>query len=278
MHSTVSDGKYTPEAVVDLAVENGLDTIALTDHDSYDGYSLACQRAKEYSDMVIIPGAEITCIFNNREIHMLAYGFNTEAACMRKLVAKHRMARITRAAQIVDKLTDLGFDISLDEVKAETTSNQGSPNIARPHIARVLVDKGYVASINEAFIRYLNDNELEGIKAKYSSVEEVIHSVKQAGGATVLAHPGYSYNENDLMKLIDKGMDGIEYLHPSHNFELQKYYEEFCLNYRLLATGGSDFHGYGNDHQNLGIIAVGNKARQSMRALTENHQTIHKQL
>ena len=278
MHSTVSDGKYTPAEVVDLAVENGLDTIALTDHDSYDGYLPACKKAKEYPGTVIIPGAEITCKFNEQEIHMLAYGFDVDAACMIDLVTNHREARIKRAAAIIEQLTSLGFDVTIDEVKAETTSstNNGSPNIARPHIANVLVEKGYVASINEAFIRYLNDDELRDIKTDYRTVEDVINCVKKAGGATVLAHPGYSYNESELMELVDMGMDGIECLHPSHNYRLQKYYEELCSNYQLLATGGSDFHGYGKDHQNLGIIAVGDKIRQRMYKLIGKQKTLHK--
>ena len=272
MHTTASDGKYSPAEVVELASKNNLRTISITDHDTIGGINEAKIRADEYN-IDLINGAEFTVTFNKREIHVLAYGFDTASANITGLVAMHTQARLKRANQIVGKLQDKGFDLNIDEVKAETTSG-GICNIGRPHIARVMVQKGIIASHKEAFIRYLNDDALkqEGIKTGYKEAAKAFEKIKMAGGVVVLAHPSRFYTEDEIEQLIDLGLDGIEYLHPSHQYDQQCYFEELCSHHNLLKTGGSDFHGFGSDLQNLGIIAVSDRTVEKLKAMIENRK------
>lgn len=275
MHTTASDGKYSPSYVVELAAKNKLDTIAITDHDTFEGVPEAMSKAKVLG-IECITGAEFTIKFNAREIHVLAYGFDIESADIKSLVAQHGQARLLRASQIVDKLRQKGFDLNMDEVKAESTSNSVY-NIGRPHIARVMVQKGITASHNEAFIRYLNDDALaqEGISTNYKDAKEAFDRIKMAGGVVVLAHPSRFYSEDEIEQLIDIGLDGIEYLHPSHKYDQQCYYEKLCARHQLLKTGGSDFHGFGNDIQNLGIIAVSNKTVDNLKSMINNRKLMN---
>jgi len=275
MHTTASDGKFSPSHVVELAAKNKLETIAITDHDTFGGVEEAMSKA-ETLGIELITGAEFTVKFNAREIHVLAYGFDIKSADIGSLVAQHGQARLQRAGQIVDKLRDKGFDLNMDEVKAESTSNSVY-NIGRPHIARVMVQKGIAASHNEAFIRYLNDNALaqEGITTKYKDAREAFNRIKMAGGVVILAHPSRFYSEDEIEQLIELGLDGIEYLHPSHSYDQQCYYEQFCAHYQLLKTGGSDFHGFGNDIQNLGIISVSNRTVEKLKSMINNRKIMN---
>jgi len=272
MHSTASDGKFAPARVVEIAYENGLETIALTDHDTLSGFVEAEKKAK-LLDIEIISGIEITCMYRKREIHLLGYGFDTMDERMQLLTTKHQMARLKRACTIIDILNRQGLDIDIDEVKAEAASS-GISNIGRPHIARVLVRKQYVASVKEAFIRFLSDSVLNDLNPEYYTVEKAMETVKYAGGLVSLAHPNRSFSTEELNALVEMGLDGLEYLHPSHDFELQCFYEKFCNDHYLIKTGGSDFHGYGKDQQSLGIIAVSQKNVQSLKKMIKNRNSV----
>lgn len=270
IHSTASDGNSSPSEIVALALKQNLELIALTDHDTIAGVREAHEAARG-KDITVITGAEITAGFEGREAHMLAYCFDPDHPELEKMLKSHKKARLNRGAWIIHQLAKQGLDLNMQEVKAEARGN----SIGRPHIASVLVDKGYVASAKEAFIRYLSDQRLGAIPSEYFPHHEVIHIVKQAGGAVVVAHPGQMYTKEELAQLVAAGIDGLEVIHPSHNYELQKKMEEFATNYQLLITGGSDFHGGKRDYQRyFGLATINSEQVYAMIRMTRQRKEL----
>lgn len=252
IHSTASDGKMTPEQVVREAAGLKLSYIALTDHDTIKGVEKAREVARDY-DIEVVPGVEITTAYGDRECHLLAYHFNMDDEAFAGLLALHRNARVQRARWIIGQLRNKGFELDIDEVLAEANGR----NVGRPHIAEILRKKGYIASIREAFIRHLSDEALGPIENNYRDIFEVIDIVKQAGGVAVLAHPGRLYSNKELDAFANGGIDGIETIHPSHRYDIQKKMESFAENHGLLTTGGSDFHGRVKDYYpHFGLLTV----------------------
>ncbi|MDG5766100.1 PHP domain-containing protein [Balneolales bacterium ANBcel1] len=248
IHTIRSDGKLTPAQIVAQAVERKLDVIAITDHDTDSGVKEARQAARE-EELCVVRGAEVSTLFEDSECHLLAYAFEDESV-MQQLFADQKKRRISRARRIIEKLNRLGFDISFDEVLGEA----GRASIGRPHIARVMISKGYAANTQEAFFRYLGNQASAYHKIDYPEIVDAIEMVHQSGGLAVLAHPGNHYNFLQLKQLKEYGMDGIECYHPSHNSAHQRRYLEYCNTTGLMATGGSDFHGSVADYYHLGVV------------------------
>jgi len=259
-----------PEDVVRNAKRHKLDIISITDHDTIRGYKKAREMAREL-DIELISGVEITADFNERECHLLAYCFDPDHPDIQQLLAQHYRSRLQRGKWILNELSKEGLDLDIEEVKAE--ANGG--NIGRPHIAAVLINKGYVASFKEAFIRYLSDESLGTIKNEYYTHHEVIETVKKAGGAVVVAHPGNLYRDHELQTLVDAGVDGIEFIHPSHDYQTQKRIEAFADQHNLLKTGGSDFHGGDKEYQKFfGVVTINAKYVHRLTRMTDQRKKI----
>lgn len=271
IHTTASDGRMSPEAVLRNAKETGVDTIAITDHDTIRGYQKAKPLAVDYG-IDLISGIEISSDFNGRECHLLAYFFDADDPEIKKMVARQYNSRLKRAKWIINELSKEGLDVDIGEVKAEANGS----HLGRPHIAAVLVDKGYVSSFKSAFIRYLSDEALGQIYNEYYTHKEVIDTVKGAGGAVVIAHPGRLYSNEELELLSDAGVDGIEFMHPSHNYETQQRIADFADEHKLLKTGGSDFHGAdGGNLRYFGVITLNTKFVERMRRMTRQRKKIN---
>lgn len=268
IHSTASDGAMPPEQVVAVARELGLTTIALTDHDSIAGIQKA-RKAAEEIPVRVMNGIEITTAFRGREVHMLAYAFDIENEKLTKLLSDHKKARMERAKAIIRQLQKEGLELTIDEVMAEAATN----NICRPHIAMVLVDKGYIATPKEAFIRYLSDEAIGELQDFYYSLSDVIAIIKNAGGVTVIAHPGRLYTEDELEEMVEMGIDGIEIIHPGHNYPMQQRLDEFAKKHNLLKTGGSDFHGNQKKfYKNFGIIGITEKDVEKIERMARHRK------
>ncbi len=250
IHTTASDGKLTPTEIVSQVLKTDLEVIAITDHDTIAGVEEAQQAARGTS-LRVVQGAEVSTLFEGRECHLLAYAFK-DAGIMHELLKNQKNRRIKRAQSIIGNLNKLGFDISYDEVRGEA----GQASIGRPHIARVMIKKGYASDLQEVFFRYLGNDSSAYHKIDYPDISEAISMVHRAGGVTVLAHPGDSVNFTALKKMKEYGLDGIECYHPSHNTSHQRRYLDYCHNYDLLPTGGSDFHGMVQDNNHLGVIHI----------------------
>ena len=270
IHTTCSDGRLEPEEAVEIAIQRKLAAISITDHDTFNGYKQAREKA-ENSEVELIPGIEITSSFHEKEAHLLAYYFDVESGKLEQLLLSQRVARRERIKGIIETLEGNGLDINYDEVRAEANG----ANIGRPHVANVLVEKGYVGNYFEAFTRFLSTERLGEIANTYPDFKEVIKTVKNAGGACILAHPGRLYSQVEVEEFIQAGIDGIECIHPSHNYTLQKLYTEIVEKKSLLMTGGSDYHGgFERAPMHVGVVSVAAKYVEKMRRMTDQRKKI----
>lgn len=270
IHTIASDGHSTPEQIIRNARKHKLEIISITDHDTIRGYQKAKAVAQKY-EITLLPGIEITSDFKERECHLLGYCFDPDHTGIKKMLVRHYHSRLKRGKWIVDQLSKQGLDLDIEEVKAEANGS----NIGRPHIASVLINKGYVASFKEAFIRYLSDQSLGSIYNEYYSHHKVIETLKRAGGAVVIAHPGGMYSEDELDELVQAGVDGIEFIHPSHDYKTQKKIEAFAEKHNLLKTGGSDFHGKDEEYQKFfGVVTINTEYVHRLISMTNQRKAI----
>ena len=243
-HTDQSDGTFTPAELVGEAMKLGLEALAITDHDTFKGYDMAVPYAKE-AGLELICGIELSTKFGGATVHMLAYFLwepPTAEFCtwLEALLESRR----ERNRQLIVKLQDLGLDITLAEVETK-----GRTLTARPHFGRVLLEKGYVSSMQEAFDKYLDEAAPGYVQRREVPVDEAIARVKAAGGITSLAHPvRVAKNDWDTLgvwvkKMAVAGMGAIEVFHSDHTPENVAYYGQLAERFGLAVTGGSDFHG-----------------------------------
>ena len=250
-HTIFSDGATTPCELVQMASEKGLKALAITDHDTTNGIYEATECGKKYG-VEVIPGLEISCDINDKEIHLIGLFVDYEDEELRKYLEFFRNERYYRAKRIVQKLTAMNVEISIDEVLSEAKESA----IGRPHIASVLYKKNVVANYLEAFHKYLGDYAPAFERKIHISLQSAIKLINDAGGLAILAHPG-KMEEELLTQIIHAGIDGIETVHPSHSYSLNRFYSGIVEQYCLLASGGSDFHGgIKDDDENFGQFTV----------------------
>lgn len=236
IHTTASDGSETPAQVVERAIALGLGAIAITDHDTVDGIDPAEKAA--LGRIVVVPGVEISTEENDREVHILGYFIDPNHPLMAaKLLQLHRQ-RGERATEIVRRLQAQGVSVTIDEVK-----NLVRGVVGRPHIAWILVQKGYVSSIDEAFQRWIGRGCPAYVPRARFSASEAVLLIRKTGGAPVLAHPGVSKSEGIIERLITVGLCGLEVDYPEHSKVQRAHLRRLAERYGLITTGGSDYHG-----------------------------------
>lgn len=250
-HSTASDGTYTPFELVRHAKNKGLQAIALTDHDTTGGLAEAMKAGNDLN-MEVIPGCELSVEYDGL-MHILGLWVNPDAPVLSTSLKELRDKRNNRNEIMIKKLQDQGIDIRFQEVKKLA----GDASIGRPHISRILMNKGVISSIQEAFDKYIGPTGTAYVPKEKFSPEKAIAMLKQENATVILAHP-FSLkvdNENlkkELMRLKDMGLDGVEVYYPEHTKEQTKAYEDMCNELGLLFSGGSDFHGSVKPHIKLG--------------------------
>ena len=250
-HSTASDGTYTPFELVRLAKNIGLKAIALTDHDTTGGLNEALSTAQELN-MEVIPGCELSVEYNGL-MHILGLWIKSEAPALNKSLQELRSKRNDRNEIIVEKLRAQGIEINYDEIKALA----GDAAIGRPHICRVLMNKGAVSSIQEAFEKYLGPGGKAYVPKEKFNPEKAISILKNEQATVILAHPfSLKFNEDELrgelIRLKEMGLDGVEVFYPEHTKEQTSLYSSLCAELDLLPSGGSDFHGSIKSYIKLG--------------------------
>ncbi|NLW47668.1 MAG: PHP domain-containing protein [Firmicutes bacterium] len=237
-HSTFSDGSLTPGQLVRKATGSGLDGIALTDHDTVAGIEEALSEALIHQ-FTFLPGIELTTDFGNVEAHILGYNFDFRNQDLLQKLKTVLESRNERARLIIKKLNRARIPLSWEKVKAETTSGF----VGRAHIYRALRSAGLVTHGREAFNYYLGKNGIAYVPHQEIETFEAIALLREAGGISVLAHPGRMANDGLVARLVAKGLQGIEAYYPTHTKEQTERYLKMAAKYDLIITGGSDFHG-----------------------------------
>jgi predicted metal-dependent phosphoesterase TrpH len=252
-HTTVSDGTLTPEELVEKAVAESFQSIAITDHDNIGGIKRA-QKAAENSDLEIIPGVEISVEYGPGTMHMCGYFLDTDNEYLNDRLNFVQEARRQRNPKIVQKLKDAGFEITMAEIE----NVAGSKQIGRPHFATVMFEKGYVKSKQEAFDEYLDKSAPCYVNKERLSLEDSVEAIKTAGGIPVLAHPiSLKLNNereyrNMFVHLKQMGVMGIEAFTSRQTDEENEMFYQMAKDLNLLTTGGSDFHGANKPNVKLG--------------------------
>ncbi|MCS7179395.1 MAG: PHP domain-containing protein [Anaerolineae bacterium] len=238
VHTTASDGSLTPTEVVRLALAQGLRAIALTDHDSVAGVAEA-QAAARGTDLEVIPGVEISSDWPVGDFHILGLYIEPRNGPLGERLAAMRAARVGRARKMLERLTALGMPLEWEEVLPSVNGCA----IGRLHIARAMLRRGYIRSLQEAF-QYIGRYGPAYVPRLRITPVEAIGLIRQAGGVAVLAHPTASGVAEHIPTLASLGLQGIEVFYPEHSFENIKALLRLARQYRLLVTGGSDFHGF----------------------------------
>ena len=257
MHTTHSDGTYLPRDLVRYAGEKGLGCISVTDHDTMSSYEECADEAKK-SGIELIPGIEISAQFEPGTLHILGFFLDRNHPQLKASLDEIQKARRERNPQIIEKLNRLGIAITLEEVKAAS----GGKQVGRPHFAKVLVKKGVVKSMEEAFVKYLAKGKPAYVDKRRFSSKDSIARIREAGGIAVVAHPKQmKLNEAALIKelhrLVDEGLGGIEAYNSCQNTEEAVLYKRLAKRFNLLVTGGSDFHGANKPEVDLGSMGDG---------------------
>ena len=242
-HTTHSDGSATPEELIAQACAKGARAVAITDHDTVSAIAQA-RVAAGSAGIEFVPGIEISAEFSPGTMHILGYFIDEQSEQLGAKLDELRQARARRNPQIAERLQALGFDINYDEVAGLA----GNQVVGRPHFGRLMIQKGYVATMQEAFDRFLKKDAVAYVPKTRLSPRDSIALIHNAGGVAVLAHPYQLKVSNEeteqlIGDLAELGLDGIEAVYSRHSASERITYTEMAARQGLLVTGGSDYHG-----------------------------------
>lgn len=252
LHTTFSDGSRTPTDVLALARKAQVSAVAITDHDTVAGLPEAIAAGRSLG-IEVVPGIELSSRWGETELHILGYFLEWNDQVFQRQLTRFQDARHVRNPRIIEKLNALGIDITYDEVRTLA----GNDSVGRPHIARVLIEKGYVTSAKEAFDRYLADGAAAHVPRELPDPREAIAIIRAAHGIPVLAHPSWLDRSEGITKICEQlkaaGLGGLEVHYSSHRPEQTSAYLDVARRLDLLVTGGSDFHGVTKPDIEVGI-------------------------
>ena len=238
-HTTASDGLLSPEALVQAVQAAHLDVFSITDHDTLDALAEAETHARGRG-LRLITGIELSAMWRKKfELHLLGYFFDPADPHLLGFLRERREARRVRLTAMLNRLRGVGIAIAAEDVLALARDG----NVGRPHLARVLVQRGFVSSPDEAFERYLGEGKPAYVPRPDVSIAEAIQVIHAVGGLASLAHPGLHNHDEALPDLAAAGLDAIEVYHVAHTPGQAKHYRRLAGRWGLAVTGGSDFHG-----------------------------------
>ena len=242
IHSSYSDGYLSPEGIIDLAKKQGIKCISITDHDTIASQYVTKNKIDGIS---IIPGIELSTEYKEMELHILGYFVDIENNKLNETVDRLRRSRIDRTKEILNRLQKINININMEDLNIGE-----SASIGRGNIANAIVKKGYADNYKDAFTNYLMKGKVAYVKGEKLSLRETLDIINESGGISVLAHPGKIYRSLGIESIIKEfkcyGLKGIEVYHPSHTKEQINTFYNLSKKYKLLITGGSDFHGASN--------------------------------
>jgi predicted metal-dependent phosphoesterase TrpH len=248
LHTTNSDGRLTPTELIRLAAGQGLKVVSVTDHDSTEGLGEVYEAAREFPQMRIIPGIELSTDIPGDEIHMLGYFIKYEDARLQDILLQFRRGRVERAQLMVEKLDALGIHLVWDRVQAIA----GEGSVGRPHIALAMVEAGYCTEPQYAFPEYLGRNGLAYVERPKMTPAEGLEMILNVGGVPVLAHPAYMVDmRSSIAELVPAGLMGMEVYYSRYSAETVRELAQLAKQHGLIPCGGSDYHGLGNSDEPL---------------------------
>lgn len=250
-HSLKSDGSMTPAEVVQEAKKAGLSAIALSDHDTVDGLPEAIAEGKKIG-IEVVPAIEFS-VQSKTETHILGYYIDYENPELKKILEEVVDLRIERNHVTCQRLNELGFDITLEEVRALAPNNF----VGRAHFARVLMDKGYTQSVKEGFDKYMSAGQYAYCEKQRLTAEQAVKLIKKCGGLAFVAHPHLiKISDDELIELLKRlkgyGLDGVEGYYTDYTPEMQEKFQSMAEELGLLISGGTDFHAKMKPHISIG--------------------------
>jgi 3',5'-nucleoside bisphosphate phosphatase len=252
LHTYHSDGTRSPHEVIDLSHASGIDIVAISDHDNLAAYF----DIKSYADergVTLIPATELSCGYQGIDVHILAYAFNPFDERIDERLAQFREVRQRRGSAMVARLNSLGCEIDPGRVGELA----GGGAMGRPHVARAMVEAGYVATVSEAFDRYLGAGKPAYIEKARFEISEALELIHSSGGVLSIAHPTlYRDHERIVPELLDAGIDGVEVFHPDVDDENRERYRNLARFRGKFVTGGSDDHGSAKAVETIGTVKV----------------------
>jgi predicted metal-dependent phosphoesterase TrpH len=270
-HSTASDGTLPPADVVQLAVRSGLSALALTDHDTIGGIAEAADEAKKVG-LDFLPGIEISAEFPHPgTMHILGYGVDPTSPSLKNLTDQLIAGRDNRNPQIVAKLNEMNVAVTMEEWEAEAKGKV----LGRPQLAAILLRKGYVSSIKQAFDKYIGQGAPAYADKERLTPKQALQMIRESRGLPVLAHPIQLRTTNDgefdriVKDLVDLGLAGVEIIHSDHDAAWVEKCTSLADRYGLLKTGGSDFHGTNKKDIELGVARGRRIPRELFDTLVE---------
>ncbi|BDU50092.1 PHP domain-containing protein [Haliovirga abyssi] len=272
IHTTCSDGTYTPEEVVELCKEKNIEVMAITDHDTVEGLKEGRKKAEELG-ITFINGIEFSTDYYGKEVHILGYFLNIEDEAFLKEIKLLGEEREKRTELMLEKLKRYGINITMEDVLEEVKGNL----ISRTHIAGAMYKKGYIRSRKEAFINYIGSGKGAYIPKENLSPARAVKLIKDNGGLAFVAHPKLiSLGEKRTLELLDilqeVGLDGLEIYYPSFSSIDIAYYSRIAKERGLIASGGSDFHGGNRIEISIGVSNVKNDIYEAMLERLESQK------
>lgn len=262
LHTTSSDGSYTPVQIVELGLRSGLAAVAITDHDTTEGVA-AAQKAAAGTHLEIIPGVEITSEYLGRELHLLGYFIRLDSAPLRTALKKLREQRISRFWEMVDRLRSCGIALDSDELRQEV----GTATLGRRHLAKYLVKTHWAGSVREVFSLFLNDKGRAMVPKTRLPIAEAIQLVHGAGGVASWAHPFYDCNQKILRELQALGLGAVEVEFPNVRPGRSRRLRSLANDLGLAVTAGSDCHGPDEPRRAVGCCSVTAEELDRLRRL-----------
>jgi len=248
LHTLASDGRLTSTELIQMVAKNGLKTISVTDHDSTEGLVEAYEAAKEFPDLRIIPGIEMSADIPGDEVHVLGYFLDYHDEEFQAQLTEFRMGRVGRAQVMVAKLDSLGKPVEWERVMHFA----GDGTVGRPHIALAMVEAGYFKEPKEAFEEYLGNDGLAYYDRPKLAPAAGVEMIKKVGGVPVLAHPTFMNDmEAGIANLKKVGLMGMEVYYAQYDDDTVRHLARLAKEYDLIPCGGSDYHGMGNSGEPL---------------------------
>lgn len=269
LHSTASDGVHAPSWLMETAARNGVRILSLTDHDSTEGLTEAQTTATRLG-LQLIPGLELSVDLGKADVHLLGYGFDAGAQPLQEFLAWQRDGRLGRTRRIVEILRDNGMPIRIERV----LEIAGEATVGRPHVARALMEAGHVASVQEAFDRWLGNGKPADVDRPKLDPPDAIKVIHENGGLVFIAHPTYMGDDyvDAIATLRGWGVDGLETYYKHYPADIVERHAGIAAKLGMGASGGSDYHGLGNpDDRDIGDFAFPDEAVHAFVAFLAAH-------